>query len=179
MVQCVGWSVVKWSLWMVGDVLSWLFYAPSFGKVAFTLPPAGTVLGEASAPRSPGHPFHAPMRLRSVAAGPTRNRATGAFTLAGSNRLSADGDHRGTCRQDLTPVLPAPPGSAEPSGRSASGGNSILRDLLRSRGRRGRRVPRWSAGMAGRVLFRRSCPPRSLTPAPAGRPFQAVVGTIQ
>ena len=79
----------------------------------------------------------------------------------------------------LTPVLPAPPGSAEPSGRSASGGNSILRDLLRLRGRRGRRVPRWSAGMAGRVLFRRSCPPRSLTPTPAGRPFQAVVGTIR
>jgi hypothetical protein len=125
--QCVGLSVVKWSLWMVGDVLSWLFYAPSFGKVAFTLPPAGTVLREASAPRSPRHPFHAPMRLRSVAAGPTRNRATGAFTLAGSNRLSADGDHRGTHRRGRPPVLPAPPGSAEPSGRAASRGSDPAR----------------------------------------------------
>lgn len=63
------------------------------------------------------------MHLRSVAADRTRNRATGAFTRAGSTRLSADGDHRGAHRRGRPPVLPAPPGSAEPSGRAASGGS--------------------------------------------------------
>jgi hypothetical protein len=53
MVQCVGWSILKWSLTIVEVALSSLFYAPPFEKVAFTLPTAWEQVWEGHPPPPP------------------------------------------------------------------------------------------------------------------------------
>ena len=167
MVQCVGWSILKWSLSIVEVALSSLFYAPPFEKVAFTLPTAWEQVWE-------GHPPPPPREAVPCPNAPS----------FGGRRSHPEQGHRSIYPGRQHPAFGrwrppwcASPGSATGApcttrvrGAERSGGIRgipILRELLRSRGRHGRRGPWWSAGTAVLVLFRRNCPPRRLPPASA------------
>ena len=136
MVQCVGWSILKWSLSIVEVALSSLFYAPPFEKVAFTLPTAWEQVWE-------GHPPPPPREAVPCPNAPS----------FGGRRSHPEQGHRSIYPGRQHPAFGrwrppwcASPGSATGApcttrvrGAERSGGIRgipILRELLRSRGRR-------------------------------------------